>query len=84
MGEILQRIPESRRLLSQLFELTRTPKVFTPSPVMHHQLIFDRPACSQLLMLIVCAVGADSKGDGCPEWTSVLYKALPPDGPGEI
>lgn len=56
-----------------VFLLVRCSQNVPTVPVMHHQLIFERPASSQLLMLIVCAVGADSKGDDCPEWTCVLY-----------
>lgn len=66
-----ERIPESSRLFSQLLEPTCAHKASPAVPVVDHLLIFDWPACSQLLMLIV--VGADSKGDDCPEWTSVPY-----------
>lgn len=35
-----------------------------PLLAVYLKLIFDYPACSQLLMLMVCCIGGDSKGDG--------------------
>lgn len=55
-----------------------------PLASLHLKLIFDFSACRLVLMLMACCNSGDSKGDGLPEWTSVLYKVLSPDGPRKI